>query len=61
MVNKSDETLGSLTKLTANEEFSLTFNEDGVKIYDAKLYWELTKTYGVALEVKELNWNEESV
>lgn len=38
MVNRTNAAFGSLTKLTADEEFSLTFNEDGVKIYEAKLY-----------------------
>jgi hypothetical protein len=37
MVNRTDAIFGSLTKLTADDEFSFTFNEDGVKIYEAKL------------------------
>ncbi len=61
MVNRTDATFGSLTKLTADEEFSLTFNEDGVKIYEAKLNWELISTYGDELVEKELSWNGESV
>ncbi len=61
IVSKSDATLGSLTKFTANEEFSLILNEDGVKTSDIKLYCELIKTYGAVLFVNELNWKGESV
>jgi hypothetical protein len=61
MVNRTDAAFGSLTKLTADEEFSLTFNENGVKIYEAKLYWEFISTYGDELAEKELSWNGESV
>ena len=61
IVSKSDARFGSLTKFTANEEFSLILNVDGVKTYDIKLYCEFINTYGAVLLVNELNWNGESV
>jgi hypothetical protein len=55
IVSKSDATFGSFTKFKDNEEFSLIFNEDDVKTYDAKLYCEFIKTSGAVLLPNELN------
>lgn len=61
IVNKTDETFGSLIKFTANDVLSLTRNEDGVRIYETRLYCELIKTYGTVAPLKEFNWKGESV